>query len=524
MYLGGAPARYDGGLSYVLDLQTRGVRNGGVRSSGALDLLSARGLIEAPFGERGGIMAAARSVHGLGSTAPLPYGYGEGIARADLRLGAGALLSATGFHNQESVRLVPGAVADSTISWGNRAASARLSGVLRGTEIELTAALGQYEARLPLETPRPVLAEGSVRRTRLAADFTRRIERVSLRYGGAWDGQVQRYRGRFSGPAAPEPTWARADGAVGGIYLDASGQPHERVRVRGGLRVDHFSLGGRTTAAPRLSATWLVSDRAALTLAGGRYHQYLRAPEGALLAASNLPPHARMGYVAPLSVGSATHLTAGLDQDLGEGFRLGMEGYFKNFQGLPGASAAEANASGVDVWLRRSRGEITGWAGYSLTWFWSVDGVSAAGNSFSGRHLLSSGIATPLGSRGRLNASLAYGAGLPYSSIPIAPGDVFPGTSAENAFTRGTVSAGSEVPPLLPTPEGAYLRLDLSASRTWNPALLGGRGEIGSYLKLLNTLGRRDALFYRFDRGRDDSPRALDALPIVPVVGVEWRF
>ena len=48
--------------------------------------------------------------------------------------------------------------------------------------------------------------------------------------------------------------------------------------------------------------------------------------------------------------------------------------------------------------------------------------------------------------------------------------------------------------------------------------------EIAPYVRLLNTLGQRDALFYRYDRDRDDVPRALVVLPVVPVLGVEWKF
>lgn len=523
VYVGGAPARYDGGLSYVLDLQTRGVRPNRVRSAGAVDMLSGRAMVEVPLGERGGVLASGRSVHGLASTTTLPYGYGEGLVRADLRLGSTALLSATGFHNRESVWLTDPQLTDSTIAWGNHSVSARLTAELAGNDLELTAALGSFEARLPLESPRPILAEGNVRRTRFAADLSRRVGEVSLRYGAAYDEQSQSYRGRYTSREAQEPSWASARGAVGGLYVDAAGQPLARVRLRGGLRLDHFSLGGTTTLAPRLSATWLITDRAALTLAGGRYHQYLRAPEAALIAASNLPQYAATGYASALSVGSATHLTAALDQDLGEGIRFGIEGYFKNYEGLPGSSRAEANASGVDLWLRRGRGEVTGWVGYSLAWFWAVESGSMAASSFSGRHLLSAGIAAPLGERSKVNLGFAYGAGLPYSSIPLAPGDWTPENTPQS-FTRGNVSASSEIPPLIPTPERAYLRLDLSASRTWTPTVFGSRVEIGSYLKVLNTLGRRDALFYRFDRDIDDAPRAVDALPLVPVAGVEWKF
>jgi hypothetical protein len=44
------------------------------------------------------------------------------------------------------------------------------------------------------------------------------------------------------------------------------------------------------------------------------------------------------------------------------------------------------------------------------------------------------------------------------------------------------------------------------------------------YLKVLNALNRRDALFYHFERWRDQDPRPLADLPLLPVMGVEWRF
>jgi hypothetical protein len=43
------------------------------------------------------------------------------------------------------------------------------------------------------------------------------------------------------------------------------------------------------------------------------------------------------------------------------------------------------------------------------------------------------------------------------------------------------------------------------------------------YLRVLNALNRRDALFYRFDRG-SNSAEPLGDLPILPVIGFEWKF
>ncbi|CAN5838162.1 TonB-dependent receptor [soil metagenome] len=522
IYVGGAPARFDGGLSYVLDLRTRSIRPGEFRSTGAIDMLSARTLIEVPVAPRLGVLVAGRTVHGLGAPSPLPYGYGEGLLRTDLRLGENSTLSATGFQNREIVWMEPTGASDSSIAWGNRSASVRFTGGYQGTEVELTASHGVFEAQLPLDGVRPILAEGGVRRTRLAADLATRREGIAIRYGAAYDQQSQSYRGqRIDSASTVPPAWTSASGDVVGAYVDAAWQTHPRIRLRGGMRLDRFSLNGSVAVAPRLSATWLVTERAALTLAGGRYHQYLRAPESALLAASSATGVPGMSYSSALTVGSATHFTAALDQDLGEGIRLGIEGYFKNYQGLPAAANAEANASGVDLWMRRGTGDITGWIGYSLAWLWTIDTVQ--GNSFSGRHLLSSGASAPIGERNKLDLQLAYGAGLPYATIPFGGSD-WATASPESEVRQLANGALTGSAPLLPAHERPYLRVDVAASRTWTPRLFGTRAQIASYLKLLNTLGRRDALFYHYDRDRDEAPRALAALPLVPVLGVEWKF
>jgi hypothetical protein len=87
LYLGGAPARYDGGLSYILDLTTRAGRPERLRGSGAVDMMSARLATEGSLGGRVRYLASGRGVHGLGfeplARGSLPYGYLEGLGRLD---------------------------------------------------------------------------------------------------------------------------------------------------------------------------------------------------------------------------------------------------------------------------------------------------------------------------------------------------------------------------------------------------------------------------------------------------------
>ena len=83
------------------------------------------------------------------------------------------------------------------------------------------------------------------------------------------------------------------------------------------------------------------------------------------------------------------------------------------------------------------------------------------------------------------------------------------------------MNAGSA--PLRGSPSHPYLRGDGGASGTWAPEWGRGGVELTPYVRLLNTLGHRDALFYRSDEdGGLASPVAI--LPVVPVVGMEWKF
>lgn len=514
LQLGGAPARYDGGLSYVLDLRTRGANTDRAHIEGAADLLSARVVAEAPLGARSGLLVAARGVHGAGTGGwigdRLPYGYREILTRADIAVGGSSLLSVTAFGNGEEVWL-DDARQDGEIHWGNTAGSARLRTSIGETGAELTLARGDYDASLPLDGKTLGTAEGHSRRTRFAADFNRFSDAIALRYGVAYDQQFQEYRRPYVSD--------EAGASVAGAYLDAGWQLDPRLRIRAGLRADRFSLDSDLRIAPRFSATWLVSDRAALTIAAGQYHQYLRPPAATLLGVDSISPLRR---VRSLALGSASHLALTLDQNLGAGMRLGIEGYFKSFHDIPGAETPDADASGVDLWLRRTEGPWNGWLGYSLAWIWSIN-QDLDRTRFAGRQLLTAGLSGALGNHSRVDLSVVYGAGLPYSSIQLDAGEMSPSVKHTFATPSGLTGA-ADTPPLLPEPSQPYLRVDLGASRRWNGHLLGAPMEIAPYFRLLNTLGQRDALFYRYRSGEDSAPKPLLFVPLVPVIGLEWKM
>lgn len=528
LYVGGAPARYDGGLSYVLDLETRAGREGEGRGSMGLDMLGSRMLLEGPITRRSAYLIGARSVHGMGADAfledPFPYSYTDGLARVDVDV-PGGQLTLTGFWNQETVRLDTLAGGNASAVWGNTAGSARYRTRLLGADADFIVAVGDFNTQLPVGGVRPIITDGLAHRERAVAHFARTIGPVALQYGAS--AERQRFEFRAWPRSAGRDSLllhSDAEGEVTGAYVDAQWQVSSRVTFRTGVRGDLFSISDEPRFAPRLSATLLLSDHATLTLAGGRYRQFVRSASGGIIGT----PTPDTTAPSALAIAKATHLVLSLDQELGVGLRLGLEGYYKAFEDLPASQGELAEASGVELWVRRVTGRYTGWLGYSLAWVWTVQDEQPS-NRFAGRQLLSAGASGPVLGHGTFDIRLSYGAGLPFTAIPEpeASSPVFglrPGGQSP-MFSMIPGNAPEETPHDPIAPDEQYLRVDAQLAHSFNTELRGFAFELKPYFKVLNALGRRDALFYHFDRSQQDpQARAVAALPVLPVLGLEWRF
>jgi hypothetical protein len=528
LYLGGAPARYDGGLSYVLDLESRSGRTGRTHAEASADLLAAHARVEGPIVGGAAYLIGARTVHGIGAEPffrdVFPYNYGDALARLDVPLGNGNL-SATGFWNEESVRLDSTARGAGVAEWGNRAGSLRFRGRLFGSTALLTVAGGTFTTGIPLGGIRSLVTEARSARGRVAADFERSLGPVRFAYGGSIDRLTFDYSASAQQAGADSVLLrAHGEGDSGGAYVDFSFNVVPGLRVRTGLRGDAFALIDDVRMAPRFSTTLALGERAALTLAAGRYHQYVRASEEEIIFVGSVVRDTIA--TPPMTVARGSHLAVQLAQDLGDAMYLGLEGYYKHFQGLPSTVSDEAEASGLELSVRRAGERISGWFGYSLAWVWSTDRDRYAPDPrpFAGRHLISAGVSGPIIGTGAFDVRVAYGSGLPYTAIPEPEGTppVFAIAGAEPA-----VNASAAAIPSTPRdePDEPYLRVDARVAHTWSGSVQGVAFDVTPYLRLLNALNRRDAIFYHFDRTPAGTElRPLAALPVLPILGLEWRF
>lgn len=527
LHTGGAPARYDGGLSYVLDMETRPGRKDRASSQLGVDMLAARGLTEGPIGGSAAYMLGLRGVHGLGATPfiddAFPYSYGDGIARFDVDLGGGHSLMATGFWNREHVRFETAEHRADVARWGNDAGAVRYHGEMAGGEALITLGYGAFSTRLPLGGTQPLNTEGASRRLRLSGDFTRKLGDARLYYGAMIDRQLIENRVWAREGSPTEAVVRDASATVTGSYVDAVVNATPGVELRGGLRIDVFSTDARARLAPRLSASFDLGDQATLTVAGGRYRQYVRSNDPSQQYVNATVPDEP---VPPLKIAEATHLVVSLDQVITDRLSLEVEGFYKTFSGLPEDDHGRdyAEASGLDLWIRRG-GRLTGWFGYSLAWVWSTPEQRpfAPGRSFAGRHLVSAGLSGPIVASGIFDVRVAYGSGLPYTAIPEPELTTSPVFGV--AFKPAT-DYSQEQPDGAGVPDEPYLRLDAQVMRTWRGDWFGVAFAVTPYVKVLNALDRRDALFYHLERNESGGAdlRALASLPILPILGVEWRF
>ena len=66
--------------------------------------------------------------------------------------------------------------------------------------------------------------------------------------------------------------------------------------------------------------------------------------------------------------------------------------------------------------------------------------------------------------------------------------------------------------------------MDLEIHAVLKPRWGGREWEIRPYLRILNALDQRDALFYTFQPWRAEAVRPLAQRPLLPVIGIAWKF
>jgi hypothetical protein len=548
---GGAPARFDGGTGYVLELSTREPSPGALRAWGESNLLTDRVGGEASIGEKGSVLAGVRRVR----TEMLPrlsgvmrgYWYDDLLARASYRTGENGELRATVFGTDEALR-IPRDQGSDDAAWWNRAGSLAWESNAEGERRAVRLSMARAVTDLPLLSAYGGHLYGDVDRATLAA--SRRWETGSSRWGMGGEVEYARFgrsaRGALPGAPANDSSGvigagdgscdgavacAHASSATAALYGDMRHRLSERLWLDAGLRIattPHDHTTASVDALPRLALEAYLGPSTSVRLAAGRYSR-LRADFSA-----------GAGSVVQMPGGASTIPTA-LDVRLARDHAdqlelsaiqrwgataLGVSTYLHVREGNPARTHLD-HAVGADASLSYSGSWLTAAASYtriarSYDVVTSPDGLTSlygATRAGFGVEQLISLDGTVRAGRLALALSGSYARGVPYTSIVLdrpADGYVSAPTSLDGSWRDTYAGADAEL-------ARSYLRLDATLSASW---CVGGRDcpvHLSPYVRVINALDRRDALFYYQDGDLDD-PRSLAALPAVLSVGVRWEL
>lgn len=495
---GGAPARYDGGASYIMEYRTRAGSPERARTRGDLSVLAADVAFERPLGARASMLAGARRINrgvldGM-SDQSFGYDYHDGIARLDWSMGPAGVAQLLVLGTRESIR-VPRDQAFDEAEWSNAGAalSWRPDSAQRGPQLH--ASFSRGSAGLPLmSAPAGRL---SAAMDRLSAGLQNRWTTTALHIDGGFEVErvslTRKSRAAIGACTLFLPCSSGSATTISG-FADASTLAGSAFSLRAGLRTNLVTHDAQLDVLPRVAITYAPWASTTATLSWGRFSQVAIAPQ-------TFDPADTSGSALPIRREHSSQLELRLSHTTQRlawsavGNLLRLERAEREALLVPGGEMSAAlnlgpviMSSGVALRARRNAAADTAPAIVQRQAFL---GVSAT-------------------SRGiEVAASVVHGTNLPLTSIVldgVAPPIAEPYTPLPPARTGGR----------------AQTRLDAGIKGSWTLQLAGRPVHVAPYMRIVNAFNS-SALFY-YQQGGSADLRPLSALPTLPVLGVKWEF
>ena len=539
LYKGAYPAAYGRTLGAVLDVSNREGNRQRFSSRGGISLIASRLLAEGPVGQGSWMMAGRRTylepvlsaIRSFGVDIPLNYYFYDFNGKVNQRWGDDTFTVST-YWGQDDLRADIEDENESFVDlrWGNRALTARWTRVFSPTLFgHFMAAGSSYESTLLFSFfDTPFSIANSIRDWSLKSDldyFANRNHTLTLGflatlfefdYGESFNQQDQ------------SDLYQRS--VLASAYVQDEWQAGPTTRLRLGGRGTYFSVADRLHFTPRMSLSHALSDKIRIKAAAGMYRQYLQLVTTEAFSGGDF----WMPLDSSVEPGRSYQGVIGTEWDPSRRYQLSVEAYYTdlaNLVVLDNAVAADSDdtrsddifksggsgwASGVEVFLQRRTGALTGWVGYTLGWtrrtFPELNSGRAFPPKYDRRHDLSFVVSYQAG-KWRLGSNLVY-----------ATGQAFTPVSARYSLREPTT--GSVKDYVLPAERNSarllpYHRLDASASREFG---LWGL-DVEFYLQIFNLYSRRNEWFVQFDtKNPETEPEVVKQLPIVPTLGFNFSF
>ncbi|MDE2737180.1 MAG: TonB-dependent receptor [Gemmatimonadota bacterium] len=538
LYKGAYPAAYGRTLGAVLDVSNREGNRQRFSGRGGISLIASRLLAEGPVGQGSWMMAGRRTylepvlsaVRSFDVDIPLNYYFYDFNGKVNQRWGDDTFTVST-YWGQDDLRVDAEEEDESfaDLRWGNRAVTARWTRVFSPTLFgHFMAAGSSYENSLLFSFfDTPFSVTNSIRDWSLKGDvdyFANRDHTLTLGF------LATLFEFDFSQSFNQEGQSLYQKSVLASAYIQDEWQAGPTTRLRLGGRGAYFSVGDRLHFMPRLSLSRALSENIRVKAAAGMYRQYLQLITTEVFSGGDF----WVPLDSSVEPGRSYQGVVGTEWNPSRRYQLSVEAYYTdlaNLVVLDNAVAVDSEgtrsddifksggsgwASGVEVFLQRRTGALTGWIGYTLGWtrrtFPELNRGRAFPPKYDRRHDLSFVLSYNLG-KWRLGSNLVY-----------ATGQAFTPASARYSLREPTtgdvedyvLAAERNSARLLP-----YHRLDASASREFG---LWGL-DVEFYLQIFNIYSRRNEWFVEFNTNNPETePEVIKQLPIVPTLGFNFSF
>jgi hypothetical protein len=320
-------------------------------------------------------------------------------------------------------------------------------------------------------------------------------------------------------------------------FLQDKWQINPLLSLQSGLRLSKYELHDEIYIQPRLGVKYRITENFTLKGSWGIYNQFLfttNDDDEILRVVDFWEPIPEY-----LNAQENQHYIAGIEKWFGEGFTGSLEFYYK-----PYATALDLNpsnnpsddtddfiagkgeAKGVELLLKKSDGQLTGWIGYSFNKVekqidFNKDGIISREDgeiyapNYDRPHTANIVANYSINSRNALSLIISASSGQPYTPIL---GKVYSQSnfgSLRNPYSRLQNIEGQRNSARYPP----YFRIDLGFVREKKI------GKINSKLKfqIINLTNHYNVLLYQWEHGRSPSKvTAFSMFPIVPSFG--WEF
>ena len=538
---GAFSAEYGGRISAVVDLKTREgdkTRFGGLVSASPFQV---KGLLEGPItpfnperkSSSSFLVTGKHSI--LDKTSPvlydyatedslgLPYSYTDIYGKMSFLSGEGSKVDFFGFSFTDGVQLEDIAKLD----WvsGGGGLNFKLIPGASNMIISGTLAYSKYDINLQEADDAP--RKNSIGGFNALFDFQSFGKNSTLNYGFELNGIATSLAFRNFVGITFEQNENTTELAGYVSYRQKTGA----LIIEPGLRAQFYASLGDFSIEPRLAIKSNFSDKFRLKFAAGKYSQnlistvnerdivnlfvgFLSGPEEQLYEPGTQNP-------TKDKLQKAWHMLGGFEFEVGKGYEVNVEGYYKGFSQLigvnrnklseedPDFSTETGNAYGVDFSVSRQTQKMLIWATYSLGFVNRDDGQQVYPTHFERRHNINLLLSYTLGRTWEVGFRWNYGSGFPFTLTQGFYGqyDLLNGIDSDVLTDNpdlGIIYSEKRNSGHLPD----YNRVDVSLKKTI---------EFNKNLKLellasVTNVTDRSNIFY-FDRV---SYTRVDQLPIIP--------